>query len=170
MEWITSLLKHLQVARSAILALLIASAAMLLGHKLAPDYIDPLPKEWSFLIVGALVFSATLIFIWCVSYAFKTLKTPIKSVTEFFSARLLGELEQLLLLEMAVHPTKHLDLECFDYHTMKTTRIELLQAAHLLEQKGFARINPYYPSIVSLSTSGRILALKLQRNSHNPAR
>lgn len=47
MDWVTNFLKHLGISRSVIGAAFITSAVLYAGPRVAPAYIEPIPKEWA---------------------------------------------------------------------------------------------------------------------------
>ncbi len=169
MDWLPALLKHLSIARSAIVALLVASAAMYFGPKIAPNYIDALPKEWSAVVVGVFVFSACLVTLWGSASAWTAIQRAGGALTTKIAARRLGELERSLLLGMADQPTEAFNLEGVNYRNAPYTHLELLQVAYQLERKGLVRVNSYNENLVSLSEGGRKRALELQRQSNTNA-
>lgn len=169
MDWLPALLKQLSIARSAIIALLVASAAIFFGSILAPDYFDSLPKEWSIVVIGIFVFSACLVILWGLSYAWAAIKKVGGALTKDISARWLNDLERSLLLGMAERPTESFNLEGVNYRDVSFTHLELLQVAYQLKRKGLARVNSYNENLVTLSESGRKRALELQRQSKKNA-
>lgn len=165
MDWLTALLKHLSIARSAIVALLVASAAMYFGPRIAPNYIDPLPKDWSSLVVGIFVFSACLVALWGSAHAWATTRKAGSTLSTWFAARRLTDLERDLLLGMAEQPTESFNLEGVDYRNVPYSHLELLQVAYQLERKDLVRVNSYNENLVSFTESGRNRALELQREN-----
>lgn len=163
MDWLTALLKHLSIARSAIVALLVASAAMYFGSRILPNYIDPLPKDWSPLVIGTIVFSACLVVLWGSARAWAVTRKASSTLFAWFAARQLTGLEQGLLLGMAEHPTESFNLAEVTYQHAPYSHLELLQVARQLDRKGLIRINSFNENLVSLSESGRHRALELQR-------
>ncbi len=169
MDWLPALLKHLSIARSAIVALLVASAALYFGPRVVPGYFDPLPQEWSIVVVGVFIFSACLVILWGLSYAWTVIKEVGGGLTTNLSARWLNDLERSLLIGLAERPTESFNLEGVNYREVNFTHLELLQVAYQLERKGLVRVNSYNENLVTLSENGRKRALKLQRQSKTNA-
>jgi len=169
MDWLPALLKHLSIARSAIFALLVASAAMYFGPRIAPNHIDSLPKEWSAVVGGIFVFSACLVTLWGSASAWAAIRSASGALTTKLSARRLSELERSLLLGIAEQPTEAFNLEGVNYRNAPYTHLELLQVAYQLKRKGLVRVNSYNENLVSLSEDGRKRALELQRQSETNA-
>lgn len=165
MDWLPALLKHLSIARSAIVALLVASAALYFGPRIAPDYIDPLPKNWSAVVVGIFVFSGCLVALWGSAHAWAATRKAGNTLTTWLAARRLTALERSLLLGMAEQPTESFNLKRVNYRNTPYSHLELLQVAYQLERKGLVRLNSYNENLVSFSESGRNRALELQRLS-----
>jgi hypothetical protein len=94
MDWLPALLKHLSIARSAIVALLVASAAMYFGPRIAPTYIDSPPKEWSAVVGGIFVFSACLVTLWGSASAWAVIQRVGSALNTKLSARRLNNLER----------------------------------------------------------------------------
>lgn len=169
MEWLPALLKHLSIARSGVLALFVASAALYFGPRFIPAYFDTLPQEWSFAVVGIFIFSACLILLWGLSYTWTVIKEVGRGLTTVFSALWLNDLERDLLLALAEHPTDPINLERVNYSEVNFNRLELLQASSQLRRKGLAQANPLDENLITLTENGRKRALKLQRkNKENP--
>jgi hypothetical protein len=169
MDWLPALLKHLSIARSAIGALLVASAAMYFGPRIEPNYIDSLPKEWATVVGGIFVFSACLVTFWSAASAWIAIQKVGNVLTTTLAARRLNDLERNLLLGIAEQPTEAFNLERENYRNVSWTHLELLQAAYQLERKGLVRVNRYNENLVSLSEGGRKRALELQRQSKTNA-
>ncbi len=169
MDWLPALLKHLPISRSVNVALLAASAMLYFGPRVVPGYFDPLPQEWSIVVLGVFIFSACLVILWGLSYAWAKIKEVGGGLTTNFSARWLNDLERSLLLEMAKHPTESFDLEGVNYREANFTHLELLQVAFQLERKGLVRVNSYDKNLVKLSENGRKRALELQLQSKTNA-
>ncbi|MFB3238121.1 hypothetical protein Q7C15_04915 [Aeromonas salmonicida] len=163
MDWLPALLKHLSIARSAVVALLVTSAVMYFGQKLAPEYIDELPKEWSTVVVGIFVFSACLVTFWGLAFFWAVILNTGGALSVSLSALRLTNLEQNLLLRLAEQPTEAFNLEGVNYQNAPYTHLELLQTAYGLKRKGLVTINSFHENYVSLSESGRKRALKLQQ-------
>lgn len=165
MEWLPALLKHLSIARSGILALFVASAALYFGPRFIPGYFETLPQEWSFAVIGIFIFSACLLLLWGVSYTWTVIKKVGGSLTTNFSALWLNGLERGLLLVLAVRPTEPINLESVNYSEANFSHLELLQASYQLQRKGLAQVNRYNDNLVTLTEKGRKRALKLQRKN-----
>lgn len=169
MDWLPALLKHLSIARSAMVALLVASAAMFFGQRIAPNYIDALPKEWAPVVGGVFVFSACLVTFWGLASAWGATQRAGGALTTKFAAMRLNDLERSLLLGMAEEPTESFNLGGMNYRNSLHTHLELLQVACQLARKGLVHVNPYNENLVSLSKCGRKRALELQQQSKTNA-
>lgn len=163
MDWLPALLKHLSIARSAIVALLVASAVMYFGPRIAPNYIDALPKEWAAVVGGVFVFSACLVMLWGAANAWAVIRKAGGALTTKLSARRLNDLERNLLLGMAEQPTESFNLEGVNYRDAPFSHLELLQVAYQLERKGLVCVNSFNENLVSLNEGGRKRALELQQ-------
>jgi len=163
MDWLTALLKHLSIARSAVVALLVTSAAIYVGPRVVPDYFDPLPQQWSIVVVGVFIFSSCLVIFWGLSYAWAFIKEAGGSLSTNLSARCLNDLELTLLLLLARRPTESFDLESVNYEKASFTHLEFLQVAYQLERKGLVCRSYLGPNHFTLSENGRKRALVLQR-------
>ncbi|MDR6208175.1 hypothetical protein QF025_006976 [Paraburkholderia graminis] len=64
MDWIPALLKHLAIARSAVVASFLTSAALLLLPRVAPAYVTQPPASWAPVLLAASLFCGCLLAIW----------------------------------------------------------------------------------------------------------
>jgi len=170
MDWIPALLKHLAISRSLIGAAFVTSCALYFGPKLVPEYVAPVPKEWAFVVISILIFSAFLLFTWAVSGIWGIAKRKFATAYKRISSLKLSQNEVDLLYSLGEHPSEPLDLDRVNYEATSLTRLEILNLVHGLEKKGLVSLNPYTSSeLVSLTSSGRQRALEIQRASRAKA-
>jgi hypothetical protein len=165
MDWLPTLLKHLSIARAAVLAFFVTSAVLYAGPKFAPNYVDPLPKEYSAIIVGIFVFSTCILMIWLFAYIWEKIKAAGSTVIKKILAIRLTSCEKSLLLMMAERPTELFHLEEVNFQISPYTHLELLQVARNLKRMGLANVNPVHEDLVSLTEEGQMRALELQRQN-----
>lgn len=166
MDWIPALLKHLAISRSVIGATFATSCALYFGPRFAPEYVDPVPKEWAFVVISILIFSGFLLFTWAISGMWGATKRKLATASERISSLKLSQAEVNLLYFLGEHPSEPLNLDRVNYEAISLTRLEVLNLVHELEKKGLVSLNPYSSSeLVSLTSSGRQRALEIQRAS-----
>lgn len=165
MDWIPSLLKHLGLSRVVVGAIFLAALTLYLGPRLAPEHVDAVPKEWSFAVVGTLVFSGAILFFWTVSSLSKWLGGLWKQLASSFAARTINQEEVNLLFAMGKKPRESLNLERVNYDAVGLSELEVLELVHGLERKGLVSISLYEPEIVSLTSAGRKRALTIKEGS-----
>ncbi len=165
MDWLPSLLKHFGVSKAAVGALFAASAIVYFGPRFFPDYVDPAPREWAFLVVGTFVFTAVLLLTWSIGTASKLIKYKLASAAQTLRSRDLDENEAGLLHVLGQHPTEPLNLDRIDYSTGFATRLEVLNWVDRLERKGLVRKNRYSSELISLTDAGRRKSLEIQQAS-----
>ena len=166
MDWITTLLKHLAISRSIIGAAFAVACVMYFGPRFAPTYVEPVPKEWGFVVVAVLAFSGFLLCTWAVSEAVRIAGRKITSASKKISAFKLSQDEVNLLLNLGQNPSKPLNLDRVDYEAISLSRLEVLNLVHSLEKKGLVQRNLYIASnLVLLTQSGIQRALAIQRAS-----
>lgn len=163
MDWIPALLKHLAIARSAIGALFITSVVLYAGPRISPTYIDPVPKEWGPVLVAALVFSGCLLLFWGCSSAWGLAKLRWAATATHIASYQLDQLEIEVLLALGHNPSEPLNLERMDYEKLQLSRLEVVELMHGLKKKGLVSLNPFGNDLVSLTSTGRQRALKIQR-------
>lgn len=163
MDWIPALLKHLAISRSVIGAIFITGLVLYVGPRVAPAYVDPVPKEWAPVLVGALVFSAALLLFWGTSAVWTFLARRWKTTSALVQSFQLNELEMHLLLAMGLNPSNPLNLERVNYESLELSRLEVLELVHGLSKKGLVSFNPFDSDLVSLTPTGRQRALELER-------
>jgi hypothetical protein len=165
MDWIPALLKHLAISRSVIGAAFVTSLVLYFGPRLAPSYVDPVPKEWSFALIGTLVFSGCLLLFWACSYIWTSVKQRWSAASALFASSNLNQLEVDFLHAMGGHPSEPLNLERVNYEALSLSRLEVLEVIQGLRRKGLVSLNPFDNDLVSLTESGRARALEIQRAS-----
>ena len=163
MEWIPALLKHFAISRSAIGALFITSVVLYAGPRIAPTYIDPVPREWMPVLVALLVFSACLLLFWGCSSVWALAKRRWVATSAFLASCQLDQLETDALLALGHNPSESLNLERMNYEQLQLSRLEVIELMHGLEKKGLVSFNPYSSNLVSLTPTGRQRALEIQR-------
>lgn len=170
MDWIPSLLKHLAISRSVIGAAFVTACVMYFGPRFAPSYVDPVPKEWGFVVVAVLAFSGFLLITWAVSGMLRAARQKITSASEKISALKLSQEEVDLLYALGQNPSESLNLDRVNYEGIALSRLEVLNLVLGLEKKGLVSLNPYSASdLVSLTKTGMLRALEIQRASRKSA-
>ena len=165
MDWLPTLLKHLAISRSVVGAGFFASAVLYFGPRIAPAYVDRVPNEWAFALVGALAFSASLLFFWFVSSVWISSKRQWTRIKDMFSSCEVSQTEVNALHALGENPSEPLNLESIDYVSLSMSRLEVLELVGNLEKKGLVSINPYGPNLISLTAPGRQRALEIQQAS-----
>jgi hypothetical protein len=166
MDWITNFLRHLGISRSVIGAAFVTSAVLYIGPRIAPTYIEPIPKEWNPATLAVLVFSASLLVFWVWLGAWDFAKARWRAASAHIASHELNQTEQGILFAMAEHPSEPLNLETINYETASISRLEILELMHGLKRKGLVSINPYADNLVSLTPTGRQRALEIQRSAN----
>lgn len=162
MDWIPALLKQLSIARSAIGAVFITALILYVGPRVAPTYIEQVPKEWAAVPIAALSFSGCLLIFWGFAAAWSYTKRGAGSVAMSLRSSNLSHAEMAMLLEMGKRPNEALDLDRWDGHPM---RLEVEEIANKLARLGLVRVNPYSSALISLSEKGKARALAIERAS-----
>ena len=164
MDWLPELLKNLTVSRSFTGALFIASISVLGLPHLAPEFAEPVPNGWRWLVIGISIFSASLLSFWLFSALWEQLAKVPKKVRGAIPVRPLTDFENSFLLFLGTdYPNDSLDIDNLNHQ--KTSKLELLQMCKDLEALELVRINPFNDNLVSLTESGRIKALLLARQA-----
>jgi len=163
MDWLPSILKHFGVSKAVIGALFAASGVLYLGPRLLPDYVDPAPREWAFLVVGVFAFTAVLLLVWSAAAVSTLLRRNVASMSQTLRSRDLSQNEVALLQALGQRPSEPLNLDRLDYSAGIATRLEILSWVESLEEKGLVRTNPYSPNLVSLTSAGRRRSLEIER-------
>ncbi|CAG0928224.1 hypothetical protein PLCT1_00674 [Planctomycetaceae bacterium] len=165
MSWLSDLLKHLSVSRSIAGAVFLTALVLAIGPRFLPQYVEPVPKEWSSVVVAALVFSGSLLLFWSVAGMWNLITRGTKRASAFLDARVLSPREQEALLALAAKPSTSLNLEHIDYERTPFSELELLEIMQNLERKGLVQMNQFSDNLVSLSPTGRARALAIQRQA-----
>lgn len=164
MDWIPALLKHLAIARSAVVAAFVTSALLLVGHRVAPSDIPPLPATWVLALAAVLVFSACLIVMWGVEAVWSLVKRTLGAIKISRGAMVrLDNTEESILDALGGNPAEPLNLDNIDYAKAQLSRLELMELVRGLSEKGLVDLNPYDSDLVSLTETGRQRALKIHR-------
>lgn len=166
MDWIPALLKHLAITRSVVAAAFITSAVMYAGPRLAPAYVDPVPKEWGYVLLGTMVFSACLLCFWVGEAVLGSARRRWARTSAMLASHTLNPLEEEALFAMGERPGEAFDLDHLNYEQMRLSRLEVLHVMDTLRKKGLIAFNAYDRSLVSLTSAGRERALKIQRRAN----
>lgn len=165
MDWIPALLKHLGLSRSFVAAAFATSLVLYLGPRLAPNYVDPVQREWVPVVVGVLVFSGFLLLVWGAAAIWGKMLRNYKTGSALIASYQISEDEAGLLHALGQNPREPLDLEAVDYAAVQLSQLEVLEMVHALNRKGLVSINPYSSKLISLTARGRERALEIQRNA-----
>lgn len=165
MDWIPALLKHLGLSRSIVAAAFATSLVLYLGPRVAPNYVDAVPREWAPVVVGVMVFCGFLLLVWAASALWGKLLRNYKAGSALIASYQLSEDEAGLLHALGQNPREPLDLEAVDYAAVQLSQLEVLEMVHALSRKGLVSINPYSSKLVSLTARGRERALEIQRHA-----
>jgi len=167
MDWIPALLKHLGIARSAVAAAFVTSVVLHFGHRVAPNYVDAVPKEWVFPVIATLIFSGFLLVVWWFEDVRRATRKQYFSMSKWFNSLRLNQNEVNFLLVLGDRPSEPLNLENINYAAISNSQLEVLDMVRSLEEKGLVSRNPYNLALVSLTSSGMQRALEIQRASKN---
>lgn len=167
MDWIPILLKQLDISRAFIAAIFLTSLVLYLGPRFVPDYVEAVPPGWSLIVIGALVFSGSLLLWWSLVSGSVLSGRICKSIVTFIKAWSLSEEEIDVLLAMSVNPDEPLNLERINYQEINVSKLEIMQMMRTLEGKGLVSLNPYRQTLISLTPNGQKRALKLYRERTN---
>ena len=165
MDLLPALLKHLALSRSVVGAVFVTSAVLLFAPRIAPQLVEPVPKEWASVVVGALAFSAFLLVFWACSAVWSAARRRMKANSALFASYLLDQTEQEFLLAIAERPTEPLNLDHVDYEGVAMSRLEVMQLVEGLASKGLLSFNRFSPQLVVLTSLGRERTLEIQRRS-----
>lgn len=163
MDWIPALLKHLSLSRSVVGAAFVTSLVMYLGPRLAPGFVEPVPKEWSWVVPVGLAFSGFLLLLWAASATWGFLRRRWAAGTALIASFQLSSIEVEFLGAMGINPSESLNLDRVNYESLELSRLEVLNVVKGLSKKGLVRVNPYSSELVSLTDSGLERALDIQR-------
>ena len=164
MEWLTDLLKHLNLSRSVVAAVFVASGAQYFGARYWPMYVEPAPKGWGFAIFMAFILTATLLFFWAATGIWSAVTRAAKNASQSFVARSLSNRESEILVAMAGDPNRPLNVDDIDYQRLPVSKLELLSILRSLGQKGLVSDNPYASCLYSITDAGQQRALELLKS------
>lgn len=169
MDWIPALLKHLALSRSIIAAAFVAAAVLYAGPRIAPAYVDPVPREWAAVLVAVLVFSGFLLATWGASAVWVLVKRRWVATGILLASHQIDHVEMMFLLALGENPREPLNLDEVDYENLQFSRLAVFELVHGLQKKGLISINPYSSKLISLTSTGRQRALTGQRQAANNA-
>jgi hypothetical protein len=163
MDWLPGLLKHLSISKSVTGAIFVTSATLYGGPRVIPTYVEPVPKDWSAVLVGALVFSGSLLLFWAVAGAWRMVRRGANAATMALAASTLERNEEGFLAVLGMNPNTPFHLDNVDYAQAPFTKLEVLELAESLSKKGLVRISDFNDDLVRLTSEGRKRALEIQR-------
>lgn len=167
MEWIPSLLKHLSISRSAVVAGFLTAIVLYLGPRVAPLYIDAVPAPWAVIVQAVLVFTGSLVFFWSASSLARSVSKNFRLLVQKYRARQLSEDEVMLLYGMGQNPREPLNLERVNFRDedFPFSELELIKILDSLRNKGLVLKNPFASNLFSLTDRGRQKALDITNAS-----
>jgi len=169
MDWIPALLKHLGLSRSVVGAIFVTALVLYVGPRVAPAYVDPVPKEWAAVVVGSLVFSGAVLLFWALSSLWGSARRRWRQTSTMVASFQLNQEEVNLLYAMGESPRESLSFDSINYEQVGLTPLEVLELVHGLERKGLVSINQFNSDLFTLTPTGRQRALDIQRNSRRNA-
>ncbi|RQZ67552.1 hypothetical protein [Burkholderia sp. Bp9004] len=165
MDWIPALLKHLAIARSAVVAAFLTATTLLLLPRVAPTYLPQLPVSWAPLLAAACLFSGCLLVIWGSEAAISIAKRYLAAARASRALKADLDRHELAVVQfLGCNPAEPMDLDRIDYAAAPTTRLELMVVVKELSDKGLVELNPFAPNLVTLTDVGRKRALEIQRS------
>ena len=157
MDWLPSLLKHLSISRSGVVAVFITALTLYVGPKAAPAYFDVVPTPWSIIVQAALVFSGCLVLFWTWSLTARSVSKILRKIVQDYRSNKLDENEIGLLFAMGKTPSDPLNIVKIDFQSgdFPLSELELLQILDGLAIKGLVSKNPFASNLFSLTDRGR---------------
>lgn len=166
MEWLPALLKHLAIARSAVLAAFVAAVVMLVGPRLASAYVPAPPTGWIPYLLAVSLFSGCLLVLWAIEAIWTAAKLPFAAAKALRGERVaLDSKESAVIYALGCKPTEPINLDVLNY-TTSSSRLELLEVVKGLSKKGLVETNPWSDQLVSLTEVGRKRAVQIHRSQH----
>lgn len=165
MDWIPALLKHLNISRLFVVAAFMVSVVMYAVPRVAPEFVDPVPKELNPAVVAVLVGTGFLLSVWSISAIWAFAKSAWAAVGALFAKALLNQRHQQLLLALGKNPRGSLDLDKVDYERLDLTQLEVLELVDQLQRAGLVSTDIFSPEQVSLTKMGQRQALKIHRQA-----
>lgn len=160
MGWLTELLQHLRLSRSAIVALFMACFVLSVGPYYYPDVVKRVPDPWAWLLQGILAFTTVLLVFWTSTTLGRMLSIWYRSLIRAFAVRNITTLEEVLLGMLAQDPNKPLLLDSIN--RLGISKLHMVEAAEGLHRKGLAKRDHSYSNTVWITAAGRKRVLKLQ--------
>ena len=163
MDWLTEFIKHLTISKTVCFALTITSAALLFGHSLLPNLIEPLDPQWKVPAIAALVFSCTLLLVWSLHAVWSFSSNAFAQALFRYRARNLTDRELAFIAFMGINGTDPLNLTIQAADASGLSKLELSQVVRSLESKGLVESGPYDENIIWLTQRGRERAIEALR-------
>jgi hypothetical protein len=163
MDWVTDLLKHLQISKSVVVAIFVTAVVMVFGHQFYPATVPQVPDPWGPALFAAMILTGTLLLIWGASHTWQLVSSLVHSSRKLGKTPKLNESHFSLLLLLGQNPLESLDIDRLDYQESEVSKLEVIQLVEELEQNSLVSINPYHRSLITLTPEGREEALKIQK-------
>lgn len=165
MGWLTDLLQHLRITRSAVVALFIACFVLIVGPYYYPDAIRRVPESWTWVLQGVLAFTTVLLLIWASAAVGGVLSNWYQSLSRAVAVRNITVLEEALLGMLAQNPNEPLQLDELNYARQSFSKLQAIEAADGLQRKGLAERSHAHSDTVWITLAGRKRVLNLQSQS-----
>ncbi|MBA4681509.1 MAG: hypothetical protein H2075_01865 [Pseudomonas sp.] len=163
MEWLTDIIKRLEISKPLVSAVFITSTVMYFGPDLAANNIPRSPENFLPALFGVMTLTGCLLIFWSISEAWTLITSSIKKTSQTFKNGSLSEAEVAILHVLGRDPTTPLDLGSIDYSVAPATKLEFHHIVSKLEEKGLVYINGFDEDLISLTKQGRDKALDLHR-------
>ena len=162
MTWLGDLLRHLNISKGFVTAVFVTSLVLIGGPFIAPNWFDPVPSEWRWMVSAAGVFTFMLIVLWLVPLIFQLLISTPRRIRNSPRWNPPTEEERAFIFLLGkISPNDTLDLDLLNNPPM--SKLELLALCSSLDKKGLLIVNEYDDNLVSLTAMGRIYALRLSK-------
>lgn len=163
MEWLTDIIKKLEISRLLVSAVFVTSVVMYFGPTLTPNNTPRVPEDFLPALFGLMVLTGCLLIFWAIAEAWIFITKGVRKTTQAFKNGSLSDAEIAILHVLGRDPTTPLDLSTIDYSATPATKLEFHHIASGLEEKGLVYINGFDENLVSLTKLGRDKALDLHR-------
>jgi hypothetical protein len=169
MNWLSDLLRQVTVSRSLTAAAFATSAALLLGPKVLPSVVEPVPKEWQFLPAAVLVFSGCFLLLWLGTAAWRGLRHTYWSVVYSIRGRKIEDNELEVLQTLAARPDTPMNVRTVNYETSPLSELQMSLVMDALASKGLIRFGPHERVIIFLTARGKRIAVQSMRRRNEGA-
>jgi hypothetical protein len=164
MQWLSELIKQINISKSFTTGICIASGILIFGPRIFPSFITPIPTQWHWFVLCAFILCLVLTLVWLLPFLGKAAIELFNRVVfnSYFIKK--DSWEYTILLWLGSFADRPMNLEEVSKR-VTISKLELLEISRKLKQRGLITSNKFDENLLTLTARGRKYVLKHQTKS-----